>query len=490
MVPAHLSSGGMMSDTKLLSADDPLPTSIKVSWGAGALGMALLMNSVGGLILFYLTTIVGMSGWIAGLLLSGARIFDALNDPVMGYISDRTPEKYGGRRRPWLLLGAFLCALSMVMCFNVPFTGDDPATIAYVAFALVFFGIAYTIFNIPFIAMPAEMTNGYHERSSIHGWRVIFAGIGLTGAGAGAGLLLGWLSDSKTNNVQVNTQADYTTLSLLYGAIILVACLIAWRGTARAPRRARTIASTMPRGEQFASFFRNKPFLTIMSVKCFQLIAVYSSQAATFFMVVEVLKRSSSAMALIGLPMVITSMVATPLLLKIAKRLGKRGGYMTSASFVVVSYLSWVFAQPGEPDWLLVMRGMLVGVGFAGNVLFAMSMVTDAIEWDSHKTGLRREAMYTAMFSFVEKMAGALGPAIVGFALSYAGFSATSKATPETYESVRQAALTGVAYVPTVCALISVLLLLLYKLDENTLTKLRANSALTPDTLGPEAKPA
>lgn len=480
MVPAH-SSGGMMSKPELLSADEPLPTAIKVSWGAGALGMALLMNSVGGLILFYLTTIVGMSGWIAGLLLSGARIFDALNDPIMGYISDRTPERFGGRRRPWLFLGAFLCALAMVLCFNVPFTGDDPVTIAYVAFALIFFGMAYTVFNIPFIAMPAEMTNGYHERSSIHGWRVIFAGIGFTGAGAGAGLLLGWLSKAKTNNVQVNTQADYTTLSLLYGAIILVACLIAWRGTARAPRRARSIATAMPAKEQFASFFRNKPFLTIMGVKCFQLVAVYSSQAATFFMVVEVLKRSSSAMAFIGLPMIGTSLIATPLLLKLAKRVGKRGGYMTSALFVVISYLSWVFAQPGEPDWLLVMRGVLLGVGFSGNVLFAMSMVTDAIEWDSHKTGLRREAMFTAMFSFVEKMSGAIGPAVVGIALSYAGFSATSKATPESYESVRQAALTGVAYVPAACAFISVLLLLLYRLDEKALTELRSNSVLTPE---------
>ncbi|WP_439534670.1 MFS transporter [Polymorphobacter sp.] len=466
--------------TQRLSADDPLPTSIKVSWGAGALGMALLMNSVGGLILFYLTTIVGMSGWIAGLLLSGARIFDALNDPAMGWLSDRTPEKYGGRRRPYLLLGGLLCALAMVLAFNVPKLGtggNDPLTIAYVAFALVFYGIAYTVFNIPFIAMPAEMTNGYHERSSIHGWRVIFASIGITGAGAGAGLLLGWLSTAKINNVQVNTQADYTILATLYGAIILIACLTAWRGTKRAPQRPRTI-STMPMKEQFASFFRNRAFLTIMGVKCFQLIAVYSSQAATFFMVVEVLQRSSSAMALIGLPMVATSFVATPLLLKFAKRVGKRGGYMTSALFVVVSYLSWIFAVPGEPDWLLVMRGVLVGVGFAGNVLFAMSMVTDAIEWDNHQTGLRREGMYTAVFSFVEKMAGAIGPAVVGFALSYAGFSATSKATPESYESVRQAALTGVAYVPAVCALVSVLLLLLYKLDEATLTRSRAAAAL------------
>lgn len=468
------------------TVDDVLPTSIKASWGAGALGMSLLMNSVGGLILFYLTTVVGMSGWIAGLLLSGARIFDAVNDPLMGFVSDRTPDKFGGRRRPYLFGGAILSAIAMIACFNVPFAGDDWSTIFYVGFALIFYGTAYSMFNVPFITMPAEMTDGYHERSSIHAWRVVFAGVGIMGAGAGAGLLLDWLSSSETNDVQVNAQSDYTTLSLLYGLIILLSCLTAWWGTRNAPTRPRA-TTKMALKEQFASFFRNRAFLTIMGVKCLQLIAVYASQAATFFMVVEVLKRSSSAMALIGLPMVVTSIIATPLLLKVARRVGKRAAYMLSASFAMVSYLSWIVAQPGESDWMLVMRGVLVGLGFAGNVLFAMSMITDAIEWDNHQTGLRREGMYTAVFSFVEKIAGAVGPAVVGFALSYAGFSAATKGTAENFESVRQASLIGVAYLPALCAGLSVLLLFVYKLDERTLERSRAAAAARDATNDPAA---
>jgi glycoside/pentoside/hexuronide:cation symporter, GPH family len=458
-----------------ISPDGPLPTSIKASWGAGALGMSLLMNSVGGLILFYLTTIVGMSGWIAGLLLSGARIFDAVNDPLMGFVSDRTPDRFGGRRRPYLLIGSILSAIALVLCFNSPFSGDDWANIVYVGFALIFYGTAYSMFNVPFITMPAEMTNGYHERSSIHGWRVIFAGVGITLAGAGAGVLLGWLSTSEVNGVQVNSQTDYTILSLIYGLIILISCLIAWHGTRHAPSLPRVITK-MPLKEQFGSFFRNRAFITIMGVKCLQLIAVYASQAGLFFMVVEVLKLPSGAMALIGLPMVATSMVATPLLLKVARKLGKRAGYIISASFTAASYLSWIAAQPGEPEWLLVIRGVLVGIGFSGNVLFAMSMITDAIEWDNHQTGLRREGMYTAVFSFVEKIAGAVGPAVVGFALSYAGFSAATKGAAENMESIRQATLVGVAYLPAGCALLSVLLLMLYKLDEDTLRRSRESS--------------
>lgn len=471
-----MSSNSMKANTPV-SADEPLPTSIKASWGFGAFGVAVLMNSISGLIIYYLTKIVGMPGWIAGVLLSAARLFDAFNDPIVGYISDRTPERFGGRRRPYLLAGAFLCSVAALLCFNIPFEGGETVTIVYVAFALVFYGAAYSIFNVPFIAMPAEMTNGYHERSSIHGWRVIFAGLGMAVAGAGAGLLLSWLSTGQEAGVQVNTQEDYTILSFVFASFILISMLVAWWGTRNAPVTKRT-ETQLPWRSQVGTFVRNKPFMTIMGVKALQLTGVYASQTATFFMIVEVLQLSSGDIALVGLPSVAVSIAITPLLLRYARRFGKRTGYMTSALFAAASYISWIFAVPGESPWMLVLRGLLLGVGFAGNVLFAMSMVTDAIEYDTHRTGLRREGMYTSVFSFVEKFAGAIGPTVVGVALSWAGFSATSEVTPESYAALRQAALVGVTYVPAFCAILSVIALCFYDLDEAALQRARELSAI------------
>lgn len=452
--------------------EERLPTSIKASWGLGAFGVAILMNAVGGLMVYYLTKIVGMPGWIAGVLLSAARLFDAFNDPIIGYLSDRTPERFGGRRRPWLFSGSIACGIAMVLCFNIPFTGGNAMTVFYVAVVLVFYGLSYSIFNVPFIAMPAEMTRGYHERSSIHGWRVVFAGAGLAMAGAGAGVILSWLSDSEVNGVQVNTQDDYTQLSMFFAVLVTLSMITAWHGTRHAPVTQRT-TTKLPWRSQVSSFVRNKPFMTIMLVKALQLIGVYANQTALFFMVVEVMQRSSSDMAYIGLPMVIVSILATPLLLKYARVVGKRGAYMTAALFAGASYVSWILASPDEPQYMLIVRGVLVGVGFAGNVLFAMSMIADAIEWDSLRTGLHREGMFTAVFSFVEKFAGAIGPTIVGVALSWAGFSATSEVTPESYATLRQATLIGVSYFPAICATLSVVVLCFYSLSENRLATAR-----------------
>lgn len=480
-----------MSDASVNKPEkaEKLNTGVKISWGVGALGAAVLMNSVSVLIVYYLARIVGMESWIAGLLLSLGRILDAANDPFMGWLSDRTPEKYGGRRRPYLVIGAVLSALSLILIFNVPFHGSGPEVIAYVLFTLIFFGIGYTVFNVPFIAMPAEMTTDYHERSSIHSWRVIFAGLGMMIAFAGSGILLRLLSDGvDENGVQINTAEDYAILSAIFASIVFASMLIAWRGT-RSARITQRSVKELPGREQLKSFFSNKSFLTIIGVKASQLIAVYASQTAQFFMVVEVLKRSSSQMALISIPMVIVSIIAAPLLVRFSRRFGKRAGYMVSALFTCASYLSWVVSDPNEPEYMLVIRGAILGVGFAGNVMFAMSMITDAIELDKIKTGMNREGMYTAAFSFVEKSAGAMGPALVGAALSFAGFDSSADVNAGNYDAVRQATLFGVAYIPATFALLSVFILSFYRLDEKTLADAReaaakaAGNELTADDL-------
>jgi glycoside/pentoside/hexuronide:cation symporter, GPH family len=138
--------------------------------------------------------------------------------------------------------------------------------------------------------------------------------------------------------------------------------------------------------------------------------------------------------------------------------------------------LSWVTATPDEPLWALALRGFATGIAFAGNVLFAMSMLTDAMEADAHRTGLRREGMYSALYSFVEKLAASIGPLILGGALSAAGFD-PSNPPKVADENVRQAVLLGVAYVPAAMAVVAVVILSFYKLDEKSLGEMRASSA-------------
>jgi len=466
----------------LAKTDGALPISTRVQWGIGGLGAALLMNAVGGLVLYYLTRLVGVSGWLAGLLLSVARLYDAFLDPAIGQISDRTESRYG-RRRPYMLVGAFLSAISIVLVFTTPFHGVTLLSTSYVFLTLVIYGTAYSIFNVPYVSMPAEMTSGYHERSALHGWRVMFASAGSALAGSGSGLLLAWLAKPHTakGHTQVNTAHDYALIAVIYAVIILVTMLVAWRGTKTVPITLKT-ERTLPWRGQVGSLLANKPFLLVLGAKVFQLIGIASSQAASFFFVVEVLKVGSAGVALLGLPAVAFSFVVTPFLERLSRRIGKRGGYFVSAFFTGAAYISWLWAKPGDPSWMLVARGLMLGVGFSGNIMFALSMLADSIEIDFYRTGMRREGLYTSLYSFVEKFSGAIGPALVGGALSLAGFEKSTVITAQNYQAVRQATLFGMAYLPGACAVAALVLIYLYRLTPKDMDEERTKAALAAAT--------
>jgi GPH family glycoside/pentoside/hexuronide:cation symporter len=179
-----------------------------------------------------------------------------------------------------------------------------------------------------------------------------------------------------------------------------------------------------------------------------------------------------SKLPLIGGPMVVAVMLGTPLLVKLSRRIGKRQGYVLSSLLMGAVAISWMFAMPGESDAMLVLRGLVNGLAFAGNVMFAMSMLTDAMELDYHRTGERREGMYSALYSFIEKLAAAIGPLLLGLALASAGFdpkTPPSEVTPQ----VREAVLLSVAYIPTAMALLSIVILGFYRLDQQQLNELR-----------------
>jgi GPH family glycoside/pentoside/hexuronide:cation symporter len=445
--------------------DAPLPRRQIAAWATGAFGVSVLMNGISALSLFYFTVVLKLDPALAGLLIFAARIYDAVTDPLSGWLSDRSKSRLG-RRRPFLLAGAIVSAVSFAAVFNSPFQGSGTATTAYVLTTLLLYTTGYSLFNVPYMAMPAEMTRSYHERSVIHGYRVASAAIG----GLAVQMMVGLLLETFGKGPVGHSVLGYTG-----GALILVTMLVTFFGTARLPVEVAPPNSLSFR-QQVRGFLANRPFQQVMGVKLVQLVGISSSSGGLLFFLANVIDRPLTLLPVIGLATTVGVLGATPLLLWLSRRIGKRGGYAVSASITGVAALSWALAQPGEPVWALVLRGFLLGIAFSGNVMFAMSMLADTMELDQHNTGLRREGTYSALYSFVEKLASSIGPLVLGGALSLAGFDPSrppSEATPE----VRQAVLLGIAYVPAAMAVLAVLILSTYRLDEAALRAARAAAA-------------
>jgi GPH family glycoside/pentoside/hexuronide:cation symporter len=161
----------------------PLPFLLKFGWGMGAIGAVAMMIIASLLLLYFMVSVLGMSPALAGLLLGAVRIFDMVVDPAVGFLSDRTRSRWG-RRRPWMLAGAIGSGLATLALFSVPALESPTLLTLYVGCALVCFYLNYSTFYVPFIAMPAEMTDDYNERTSIMAYRTAFSGVaGLLGMG-------------------------------------------------------------------------------------------------------------------------------------------------------------------------------------------------------------------------------------------------------------------------------------------------------------------
>jgi GPH family glycoside/pentoside/hexuronide:cation symporter len=234
----------------------------------------------------------------------------------------------------------------------------------------------------------------------------------------------------------------------------------------------------------------NRHFVRLIGVKFFQLLGIASAGAAMLFFIVNTLQLRLDLFAIFGVVVTLSMITATPYLVRLSKRLGKAETYRISAACFALYALSWILAQPGEPLWALCVRAAIVGVSASGNVLLAMSMLTDIINYDAKVTGVRREGAYAAFYSFVEKLTAALGPLIIGLALSMAGFDKSLPADALQSPDVRQALLLGIAYVPAASAVISILLLRGYRLTQAELEGTQPRADGPPVSAPPAADAA
>jgi len=440
---------------------DRLPFNLKLGWATGAFGVALLMNGISGLILLFAASILGIDPWLAGAVIFVSKLFDVVTDPVVGVWSDRYKGKVG-RRRPFLLWGAVLSALSFAAVFTTPSFESQYLTAAYLFFALCLYAFAYTLYNIPYMSMPAEMTDSYHERSSIHSFRMVFIALGSMVGTAGFKFVLERLGKTDPQS--------YATVGIGCAVLILLSMMIAYYTTAKA----RFTEAGAPSKEgnfkqittEFSAVTGNSNFLKLISVKFAQLMGVQTMGAGIAYFFVQYLQRDFDVLALFGLTVTASVIVFSPVLVKFSKRYGKKAAYYVAAGINVAYGLSWSLAGPEEPVWAILLRAALVGIAFGGNVVMAMSMLTDIINEDANRTGVRREGAFTALYSFVEKLTGAIGPLIVGVALTYAGFNKDLPFDVPQGGNVDTALLLAVSWLPAFFNLVAVILLKGYNLTE------------------------
>ena len=428
---------------------------IAAFWGLGSFSATAMLNGVSVVLLFFLVTYVQLEPALAGALLFGSKLLDLFTDPPMGLISDRTQSRLG-RRRPWLLGSSVFCGLSFALLFNVP---DVPGggVLLFLVPALALYALSYTAFDVPYMAMAAEMTDDTHQRTRIMSWRVVFMTLGnMTGTAVAPNLAKAFGGD----------RAAYGDMGLVLGAAIFVTMLLTFLGT-RGARQTEQQPEPLQLKRQLHWLAANRPLIVLVSMKALIYIGISAFTAVMLFFISSVLKREAEALIYLAIAQATATIAFTPVWSWVARRTGKKPAYVMSLLGLVAVILSWAFAQPGEPDLGFLVRGVGLGAFSAGSFLFGNSMLLDAMVHDYSISRTRREGVLSAAFSFVEKTSLALGPLVIGALLSAMGFDKTLPPDADQGPEAVRAMYMGFVWIPVACQLGATALLRFYRLPSN-----------------------
>lgn len=428
----------------------PLPFGLKLGYAAGAVLDGAISHSIGIFLLFYLTTIAGLPGTLAGFAVAAGLVVDAVLDPAIGSLSDSWRSRLG-RRIPFMMLGFPLVALAYVLLFSIPQGLPTPVLFAWVMTLSILLRVSVSIYNLPFQALTAELTEDYRERSSVATWRWALA-VGGTVVALVIGFGLFFKAPLGVKNV-----AGYTPFALAIATLVSLTALICIRATYRMRDRLHLPVAVDSRLHQrllgeLRECFRNRSFviLFVSGVLFFSALGSHSSLGLhinTYFWKLEPGQVQMATLSIfVGL--VVGAPFAGPLLKRLEKRtvvMIGMGGLALAGSVPALLRLLGLFPFEGQ-----VLAFLLSGILFTGGLLMAgagiayAAMIADATDQHEHLFRVRREGLYNAGWSFAAKCANGAGTLLAGIAVQLSGFQAAKTAAGAPLE-VDPASLTELA---------------------------------------------
>lgn len=375
----------------------------KISYACGDIYGGGSFLIVGLLLLVFLTKVEGLSGTWAGIIIFIGKAWDAVTDPLMGILSDRTKSKHG-RRRLYFLLGAAPVLISWVMLWYSFGITSEVVKILYYAIAVIFFSTAFTVVMVPYNALLADMTNDYDKRSAFTGMRLSFS--------AGAAIVCGILPGMITGSYE-NQKTGYLVMALIFGVAFSLGWLAVYFGTWENTQNSEKAGFTY---RDFLTVFKNKSFRSYSAIfVCSQIAIDVTMAVAVFFLNVSLQKPQLfvPTMAAILVVQLLFIIVFTYVAQKSDKRIP---GAISAVIWIAANIAIFTFT-PQTPDAVIVTVCALIGIGAAGCNLVSWSILPDISDVDELMTGERREGLYSGVSTFLRKLSGGLAIGAVGILL-------------------------------------------------------------------------
>ena len=419
--------------SKTSSSSSKVPMGQKIAFGFGMLANQMFPAALG-IFMVVLVQNLGFPGWMWGIIYFFPRIFDSFTDPIMGFISDNTKSKWG-RRRQYVLIGAIIMGISFAIMWQL-YAGDSVNyNFAYFMFWSFIFYLGLTIFSVPYVAMGYEMSDDFHERTSIMAtakwigqWAWVIAPwfwviMYMNGDD-------GWF---KTAEEATRTLAIWVGIILMFVAMI-PAIFIKSKSTLDEDYSDLSLNNMKGSFNEIILGFKEalkiKPFRKLC-ISTFLIFNAFNTVATfTFFVIVYQLFNGDAEAANAGywpslfgcLGALSTTFIVIPVVTWMSKKLGKKNAFIWSQGISLIGYVMlWFLLIPGKP-YMFIFALPFFSFGIGSLFTLMMSMTSDVIDLDELNTGKRREGIFGAIYWWMVKFGFAIAGALSGVILTIIGF--------------------------------------------------------------------
>lgn len=436
----------------------------KLSFGLGAFGKDAVYAIVSTFLMYFLTDVKGVAPAFVGTLFLGARIFDAINDPIMGVIVDNTRSKFG-RFRPWIMLGTVLNSVVLVLLyFNVGFSGTSYST--WVAVLYILWGLTYTIEDIPYWSMVPALTDDPKERDQISSIPRFFASLAWLVVGSGGFTIIGFLGKG-------DQASGFSRFAMIIAVVFIVASTMTCMNCREAHEVPPSAEKTSVK-KMLEILFKNDQVLAVLGIAVlFNLGYQLENSFATYYFKYVAGSTSGELFSVYTGVAGIAQMITLALFPSISAKIGRPKAFMLAALSQVVGFILLLVCGMYAPE-----NGILVGVcsaiiniGIGFMLVLVTVSLADVVDYGEYKFGTRNEAIIFSMQTFVVKLAGAVSGFISGTGLTLIGFVANQTQSAGTIAGMRVLMIV----IPGVLAIITyVIYLTRYKLRGDYLNEVKA----------------
>ncbi|MFY0654713.1 MAG: MFS transporter [Cyclobacteriaceae bacterium] len=459
------------------STTNQVPFGKKVAFGLGMLANQMFPAALG-IFMVVLVQDLGFPGWMWGVIYFFPRIFDAISDPIMGFISDNTKSRWG-RRRQYVFIGAAVMGLAFVIMWQLyRANGIEYNFIYFFLWSFVFY-LGLTIFSVPYVAIGYEMSNDFHERTSIMAvaqW-----------IGQWAWVIAPWfwviMYDETlfaSADVATRTLAVWVGIAFMLCAMV-PAVFIKSKSTLDEdylPLSFSTIGGSLKEiWSGFKAAFALRAFRQLCISTFLVYNAFYTISAFSFFIIVYHLFDGDAGAAgiwptLFGcLGALGTTFMVIPIVTQLSKKYGKKKAFIISQAISIFGYLLlWFLFIPGKP-YMFIFALPFFSFGIGSLFVLMMSMTADVIDMDELKTGLRREGIFGAIYWWMVKVGFAIAGGLSGAIMSLVGFDSGAEVQPEGAITGLRAFFSGL---PILGTLVAIMVMRKYDVTEERANEIRA----------------